>query len=473
MVFSAPEFLFLFLPLALLLYYLTPAREGHRARNIVLALLSLVFYWWGGGRLVFLLLFSIAANFGFGKLVDRSDTRRKIWLGVAIAFNLILLGYFKYANFFAAQVGVKTAVLLPIGISFYTFHAISYLVDIYRRVCRPKERFIDFLLYIALFPQLIAGPIVRYNLMEQQLPHRRERLEDAARGALRFSWGLAKKILIADQVGSFVDVAFHDAPGVWTAGSAWLAALGYTVQIYFDFSAYSDMAIGLGLLFGFRLPENFARPYSAVSVTDFWRRWHLTLSNWFRDYLYIPLGGNRGGPARTALNLLIVFLLTGLWHGAAWTFVLWGLYHGTLLTVERVTDLRRLDDKRWVALRRAVTLLLVIFGWVLFRAQDLGQAGAVWRAMLASHDWSLPVALRDALTNQSATMLALGLCVCLLPRTFVTGVWLEDLAGSALAHPLQARLLLTARIMLIAVLLPLTLVYALNQDFSPFLYYQF
>ncbi len=331
MVFSSIVFLGLFLPVTFVAYYLAPVRF----RNALLALASIVFYAWGEPRFVILMLGSVAMNFWGARLLDRTRARRRV-LGGLVGLNLLLLGIFKYANFAVdnlnallvppaglSAISIK-AVALPIGISFYTFHAISYLVDIYRRNATPNRNIVDYSLYIMLFPQLVAGPIIRYKDIHTQLARRDSTLDDITAGILRFTMGLAKKVLIANQLGLIADTGFNAPADQLGAAAAWFCLLCYTLQIYFDFSGYSDMAIGLGRLFGFRFPENFNYPYSARSIQDFWRRWHISLSTWFRDYVYIPLGGNRRGEGRTLLNLWIVFLLTGIWHGASWNFVVWG-----------------------------------------------------------------------------------------------------------------------------------------------------
>ncbi|MET0310573.1 MAG: MBOAT family protein [Burkholderiaceae bacterium] len=475
MVFSSPAFLFYFLPATIAVYYLL---RGTRAHNSWLLACSVLFYYLGGGYFTAVLFFSIALNFQFGLWAERTrgTARGKQVVAGAVISNIAILGYFKYANFFVDQANVLrlaagmpamewTAIALPIGVSFYSFHAMSYVIDIARGPSAAKRNPVDFALYVTLFPQLIAGPIVRYHLVERQLSQRQETIAGFVDGAVRFSWGLAKKVLIADQAGAIAEAAFGAPSGTaWSGGTAWLGVAAYTVQIYFDFSAYSDMAIGLARMFGFRFPENFNRPYSAVSVTDFWRRWHMTLSNWFRDYLYIPLGGSRGTRMASYRNLAIVFFLTGLWHGAAWTFIAWGVYHGALLMIERATGLRDLPDGRLPYIRRAVTLLLVMIGWTFFRADDMREAMNVFQAM-ASFTGALDAKVAAAASHQALFALAVGLASCLLPPGFVAGRVLE-----AAPQGIAPRVF---RIFVLAVLLPLSLAYAMLQDFSPFLYYQF
>ena len=400
MLFTEPTFLFLFLPVLLGLYYLVrlKADTTYRPANWLLVIASVIFYAKGGGAFTWLILASIAFNYRMAIAVDRArdahPRRAQLLVTAAVAVNLTVLGVFKYANFFLSNVnavlgalgsdGFAVAdVLLPIGISFFTFHAISYVVDVYRRDASAQKSPVDAALYLLLFPQLIAGPIIRYRAIAEQLTRRVSTLDDFALGVRRFVIGLGKKVLIANTVALPADRIFQMPAEQLSFGHAWLGVLCYTLQIYFDFSGYSDMAIGLGRMFGFRFPENFRWPYIADSVQDFWRRWHISLSAWFRDYLYVPLGGNRAGRARTYLNLLTVFFLCGLWHGANWTFVVWGLFHGTFLVIERLGASRRLfrEDSALGrrpeglhytrALRHAYTLLVVMIGWVFFRADTL------------------------------------------------------------------------------------------------------
>lgn len=393
MVFSSPLFLFLFLPSVLLLYYALPAALG----NVVLLATSLLFYAWGETQYLLLMLFVIAVNYFAALAIDHM--RRKGYgegpvkavfvLGVAI--NLGLLAAFKYAGFLAASANPVLAALglpllsisalhLPVGISFYTFQALSYSMDVYRKAVPVQRDPFSIGLYITFFPQLIAGPIVRYQDISRALSERRTTVSAFASGVRRFIVGLGKKVLIANTVATGADMIFKLPPDQLNFTLAWVGVLCYTLQIYFDFSAYSDMAIGLGRMFGFDFIENFNYPYVAQSIKEFWRRWHISLSIWFRDYLYIPLGGNRGGPLGTYGNLLIVFFLCGLWHGASWTFVAWGLYHGAFLVLERT----RFDG--WLArlprpFRHAYALTVVAVGWVFFRADTFAHAAAFLQAM--------------------------------------------------------------------------------------------
>jgi alginate O-acetyltransferase complex protein AlgI len=472
MSFAAPLFLWYFLPAVLLASWILP----HRARNGVLAVFSLGFYAVGGKEFVGLLLALIAVNYTAGLAIGALPLRRRKAVVVAtVAADLAVLAVWKYAGFgstavhsIAQGIGLGDtriiSLALPIGISFFTFHHLSYVVDVYRGVRLPMRNPLTFVTYIAMFPQLVAGPIVRYHEIADQLrDSQRDRLADFTAGFPRFAWGLFKKVVIADSLAPLADAAFATSDPSTT--TAWIGALAYTGQIYFDFSGYSDMAIGLGMMFGLRLPENFARPYSAISVTDFWRRWHQSLSRWFRDYLYVPLGGNRGGTFRTYRNLSIVFLTTGLWHGAAWTFVIWGAFHGLLLIVERATGLGRSD--RWAGPRRAITFLLVVFGWVLFRAESLPAAGKMLQAMISPwHGWSIAPDVAVLLSGHRIALLVLVLATVLLPATWVTGRVIDGLQET----PAWAR----RSIKVVAlVLTPYAGIVAVAGTFSPFLYFQF
>lgn len=380
MVFSSITFLFFFLPLVLLFYSVA----GGRLRNCFLLAASLFFYSWGEGIYLTVMLVSIAVNYLCGRLLGTCNglsSSKKI-LALGLCLNLGMLGYFKYAAFFTESLNILLTgcglaaielhpIHLPIGISFFTFQAMSYLVDVYRKETEPQTSLLNFGLYISLFPQLIAGPIVRYRDIARELVHRRVSLPDFASGIERFLFGLSKKILLANPLAEVADRIFSLPATELTLPVAWFGALCYTFQIYFDFSGYSDMAIGLGRMFGFRFPENFNYPYISRSFREFWRRWHITLSSWLKDYLYIPLGGSRKGGLRTKLNLMSVFLLCGLWHGASWTFLAWGLYHGLFLSLERMPRFASLRERLWPPLQLLSTFLLVVIGWVLFRSETL------------------------------------------------------------------------------------------------------
>ncbi len=414
MLFNSAVFLWRFLPLCLAAYCLVKPR----ARNAVLLAMSLVFYAWGGPRYLLLLLGSILWNWLGGLALDKAAPRaRRAVLAVGLAGNLGLLFYFKYFSFLSQSlreaVGggwVVRDIVLPVGISFYTFQAMSYLIDLYKGGIRVQKSLVSLALYISLFPQLVAGPIVRYADIETQLQARTVDVRGFAYGAKRFIYGLAKKVLCANTLATAADMAFGVDPASLSTGAAWLAAALYGLQIYFDFSGYSDMAVGLGRMFGFRFPENFDYPYLSKSIQEFWRRWHITLSTWFREYVYIPLGGNRRGRARTYRNLLIVFFLTGLWHGANWTFLCWGLWHGAFLLAERL-GLKKLLSRRYASpLAHMYTLTVCLLGWVLFRADSLGHAAGIFARMFSLSGG--PVGASALLNGQALCALVLGAALC-------------------------------------------------------------
>ena len=392
MVFSSASFLFYFLPLVLLLYFAAAPTIG--LRNLVLLVASFGFYAWGEGSYTIVMAISILANYVFGLWVHKAHetSSAKIQIGLAIAFNITLLVIFKYANFIVDNLNLYVVsalglpaiqierIHLPIGVSFFTFHCISYLMDIYRKQTPPNRSLPQLSLYIALFPQLVAGPIIRYKDIAGQLTRRVVNVERFAHGVNRFVTGLGKKVLIANVVALPADKIFAIPPEQLTTPVAWLGALCYTLQIYFDFSGYSDMAIGLAHMFGFKFMENFNYPYISRSIREFWRRWHISLSTWYRDYLYIPLGGNRVPGWRVTFNLVLVFFLCGLWHGASWSFIVWGLYHGAFLGLER-TGFGTWLDKTWRPMAHIYAILIFMIGWVFFRAEHLSQAIAFLQAM--------------------------------------------------------------------------------------------
>ena len=415
MVFSSPIFLFLFLPLVLGVYLLLPRKTW----NLWLLLASLFFYAWGEKLYTLIMLASISANYVFGLLIEQQRGRpaMKPVMVAAVVVNLLLLIGFKYANFLVTSLnallspfGVSPLQLapvhLPIGISFFTFHALSYVIDVYRADARGQKNFIRVALYVTLFPQLIAGPILRFHQVADQFVSRHINLPLFAAGVRRFLVGFAKKVLIANTLAIPADALFGVAPWTLSCGAAWLGIICYTLQIYFDFSGYTDMALGLGNMFGFHFPENFNYPYISKSIREFWRRWHISLSTWFRDYLYIPLGGNRVSSARNYFNLVTVFFLCGLWHGASWTFVIWGLYHGLFLIIEHSAFARWLE-RRPRFLTHVYALAIVIVGWVLFRADTLTHALGYLQAMIGLRSTSQPPYTLLALHFNPAVGLAL------------------------------------------------------------------
>jgi alginate O-acetyltransferase complex protein AlgI len=389
MVFSSIIFLFLFLPLTLTLYFLT----GKKYRNLFLLFASLIFYAWGEGATLLILFISILINYSCGLLIDhhRGSNRSSVYLTMAIVLNLGILAFFKYTNFVVMNLNSILEVLgigqlslvrahLPMGISFFTFQALSYVMDVYNQKIIASRNIINLGAYLSLFPQLTAGPIVRFAHIAKEIVDRTISRTDFAEGVRQFLFGLGKKMLIANSVAKVADQIFLLPAGDLTTGLAWLGAVCYTLQIYFDFSGYSDMAIGLARMLGFHYLENFNYPYISRSIREFWRRWHISLSTWFRDYLYVPLGGNQQGPIRTYINLVLVFLLCGLWHGASWNFVIWGLFHGLFLASER-TFLGRGLNALPQPFRHLYTLLIVIVGWVIFRTESIPHAISYLSAM--------------------------------------------------------------------------------------------
>ena len=456
MLFSSVEFLFFFLPLSLALYFAVP----ERLRNGILLATSLVFYGWGEPRYLLLMVATVAANYLLGLLVSRAK-RPRLWLTVAVVGNLALLGFFKYYDFFAASASLPTLGLaLPVGISFYTFQALSYVIDVYRGE-RPLRNAVSFGAYITMFPQLVAGPIVRYGEVASALRHRTSSADRIAAGSLRFVSGLGKKVLLANAAGEVFDYfSAMTGNGLGTLG-AWVGIVFYALQIYFDFSAYSDMAIGLGHIFGFSFPENFNYPYCAVSIRDFWTKWHISLSSWFREYLYIPLGGNRKGLPRTVLNMLIVWTLTGLWHGAGWNFLAWGTYYFLLLTAERLF-LGKFLAKLPRPLRHLYTIVFVLIGWVFFAHNSLSTALTYLATMFGLSGRAVSGGELRALVR-NALPLGLMLIGCTpVPRQMLYRFLREKTASG--------RILLTVGTLC---LLFLCTAYLADASYNPFLYFRF
>lgn len=382
MVFSSAIFVFLFLPLVLLCYFLSP----RKLKNYVLLFFSLVFYIFGGPKFLLVLLAVVLIDY-VGAILIHKTNKKKLFLILTITCNILVLVYFKYTGFFLENVnsifGLKITIpkiVLPIGISFYTFQAMSYVIDVYRNKVKLQKNFLTLLLYVSLFPQLVAGPIVRYETIEDELNNRKETFNDISEGIKRFILGLAKKVIIANQMGLLADTIF--GLNELSTPVAILGGIAYMFQIYFDFSAYSDMAIGLGRIFGFKFLENFNFPYISKSITEFWRRWHISLSTWFRDYIYIPLGGNRKGIKRQIINMLIVWLLTGFWHGAEWNFVLWGLYYFIFLVLEKFV-LNKFLDKLPNVLKHVYAIVVIYFGWILFRCDSMELLKHYFNALLS------------------------------------------------------------------------------------------
>ncbi len=469
MVFSSTIFLFCFLPLLLLVYYFSP--KG--AKNSILLGASLFFYAWGELFFTSLMVVSILSNYLFGRLIEANTTIKKSALILGVISNLLLLGFFKYANFFVDNFNNILPYLslekielqpihLPLGISFFTFQAISYLVDVFRNETPAQKNLLNLGLYISLFPQLIAGPIVRYRSVAKQLTSRTVSLLSCQAGISRFIYGLSKKLLVANPLGEFADAIFVLPADQIPAMVAWCGIISFSLQIYFDFSGYSDMAIGLGKMFGFSFPENFNYPYIARSIRDFWRRWHISLTSWLRDYLYIPMGGSRGTHARTITNLLTVFILCGIWHGASWNFLIWGLWHGMFLSLERTSFGTALSKSPRV-IGHVYTLMVVMVGWVFFKIENFTMSMEFLLAMAGSHGFTNNLyPLQLYLTNEAL---------------------LATLAGIILSTPLFSQFLKRiqqpswwtgiTQILLISFLLSLSMLKISSGTYNPFLYFRF
>ncbi|MCY4402521.1 MAG: MBOAT family protein [Candidatus Poribacteria bacterium] len=467
MVFSSHIFVYYFLPIALLSYYLLP----RQAKHLGLTLLSYLFYGWANPPFVLLMFASTVVDYMCGRVIYASEDyrRRKLALTISICSNLSLLGFFKYFNFGVSNfnsilefLGLPIlesvlAVTLPLGISFYTFQSMSYTIDVYRGDGKAIRNFIDFACYVSMFPQLVAGPIIRFSEVAGQLKQRTHTLEKFARGIAFFSLGMVKKILLANPCGKCADTVF-DA-GIVSTLDAWYGTIAYSFQIYFDFSGYSDMAIGLGLMLGFTFPKNFDSPYAAGSITEFWRKWHISLSSWLRDYLYIPLGGNRKGRTRTYINLALVMLLGGLWHGASWNFVIWGGIHGGMLAIERYRGKTSFYETLPRVLRIVLTFLLVLITWVFFRSIDLSHALTYLQCMFSSANINPATDLVSGILYQPyylMTMCIAGIVVWSFPQTWD---WTQRLT------PLRMGVCLLLFIVSLAVLS--------TQAYNPFIYFIF
>ena len=462
MLFSSIPFLYYFLPVVLVLYLAFP----RRLKNPMLLFASLFFYAWGEPRYVLLMIASIAVGYVCGIAVEKSK-RPKIWLIAGLAVTLGFLAYFKYADFFIESFNAITGmglpalrIALPIGISFYTFQIISYIIDVYRGDTPAQRNIISFSAYVSMFPQLIAGPIVRYTDVARELENRRVTLEGVAEGIRRFILGLGKKIIIANVLGEVCDAFLASADR--SMAFCWLYTVCFTLHIYFDFSAYSDMAIGLGRIMGFRFPENFNYPFISRSVTEFWRRWHMSLGSWFRDYVYIPLGGNRCGKARQIMNIFVVWMLTGLWHGAAWNFVIWGVFFGVLLLIEKLWLLHKL--RRLPVIGHVYVMLMVLLSFVMFNAPSVGEGFAVIGGMFGSGDGIISSEFVYYFRSSALTLI-----VGIIGSTPIVKKAFLALRGSSTGEKVISIL---EPIALVAVLLVST-AYLVDGSFNPFLYFRF
>jgi len=483
MVFSSPIFLFLFLPLTLLFYFLA---RNISLKNHTLLAASLLFYGWGESIFILVMLASIFFNYLFALYIDKNRNTAKIVLALAVTANLGILVFFKYANFIVNTVNSVlkgwfevepihlTSIALPIGISFFTFQALSYVIDVYRQEVPSRKNLSEVALYIVLFPQLIAGPIIRYKDVAKQILIRDETLEKFSSGVKRFIVGLAKKVLIANTLGAVADKIFSIPALQLTTGLSWFGALAYTLQIYFDFSGYSDMAIGLGRMFGFEFLENFNYPYVSKSIREFWKRWHISLSTWFRDYLYIPLGGNRQRRPRVYFNLLAVFFLCGLWHGASWNFAVWGLFHGAFLIFERL-KIGAFLKTIGATLRHVYTLLMIVTGWVIFRSDTLSYAMEYLKAMFGFAKGSgVEHSISMYATANVAVAFTIGAVGCLpvVPLFEKAKVRYAALSGRSLTSGASAAIFAVEFLFLVSALFA-SLASLARHTYNPFIYYRF
>jgi len=473
LLFSSFSFLFYFLPVLLGVYYLAPKRY----RNAILLLFSFVFYAWGGVSFSIILIASIIFNFIFAKQIEKKNFHQKKWLIVGLVFNVLIIVSFKYLNFFITNLNwIKELfnenappidllkIVLPVGISFFTFQQMSMLWDIYREEKTEKITFLNTALYISFFPQLIAGPIVRYNDIIDQLKQRTESVQQFNVGVRRFIIGLSKKILLANTCGEIADTIINTDINFIDSPTAWLGIIAYTFQIYFDFSGYSDMAIGLGKMFGFDILENFNLPYISKSITEFWRRWHISLSSWFKDYVYIPLGGNRHGKKRMYKNLLLVFLLTGFWHGATWSFILWGLFHGLFLVIEKIGFGKWLKKSPPIV-QWFYTIILVMVGWVLFRIEELPNA---------IHYLSKMFFLENNGHLNVLSFLSNERIIILIIAAIVSSSIIERIGRVSLFEKVNNSIAISATKDLLLLLLFITsLIYINSGSYNPFIYYRF
>ncbi|MGK5094433.1 MBOAT family O-acyltransferase [Deltaproteobacteria bacterium TL4] len=474
MVFSSEIFLFLFLPGFLLVYYGAPSR----LKNVTALMGSLVFYVWGAPTFIVLILISNSVDYVLSQKIElhQKNVFSKVYLTLGILLNAGVLLYFKYSNFLVEEINTVlnnlgfnalpwTSIALPIGISFLTFQKISYLLDVYRQTTAPAKTLVDYMLYVLFFPQLIAGPIVRYHDISTQLHERSHRLEDVLEGAFRFTMGLAKKILIADSLGYVADQIFGMEVSSIPTHYAWLGIMAYTYQIYFDFSGYSDMAIGLARMMGFGLLENFNYPYLAANISDFWRRWHISLSRWMKEYLYLSLGGNRKGSSRTYVNLWLVFVVSGLWHGANWTFLLWGIYHGFFLVMDKLFWLK-LSKRLPKVLNIGITFFIVMLGWVIFRSENVLFSWEYLKILMGqSPTTSSNLLLVEIINNRAKLVLSLAMGFSWIPLTWF---------GEQIKNRLQeAQVLLVIKGWLAVILLFLSTSTLVNSSFHPFIYFRF
>lgn len=475
--FTSPAFLFYFLPFLLIIYLVSP----EKIKNTILILASAIFYFWGEGNYLFYLYVWVVINYITSLLIDKSQKHSGFYLTLAIFINLGILLYFKYTNFLLSNLNYlglenlkELKIYLPLALSFFTFHAISYNIDTYRKVVKPESSLSRMILYFTFFPHLIAGPIIRYHQIKDALFKRDIKSWMISQGILRFVVGLAKKVIIADTLASIVDEIFGIGPMHISLYQAWLGVICFGLQIYYDFSAYTDMAIGLGLIFGFKFPENFNYPYISTSITDFWRRWHMTLSSWVRDYIYIPLGGNRKGVLRTYLNLIIAFSLVGLWHGANWTFLAWGFFHALLMVLERVKEGILIN---WMPniLKHTYTILSLLVSWVFFRSTNLPEAFEYIKLMFTGSNNNFIYHSNNFFLGKEA-LIAIFLGVIFatpLPKRIIN--YFENLITKRLIKSKTGSLIILNFIKLIVFisLFTLSLVYVAGPTYKSFIYFRF
>ena len=461
MLFSSLTFLLAFLPLVLVLYYINNNRVY---RNIILLISSLIFYSWGEPRTIIIMIITIIVNYVMAIMIEEKEKYRKLLFIVTCIFNIGILFFFKYFNFFVNDVlmlkNVTLNIILPIGISFYTFQILSYVIDVYKKEVVAQRSIINLGAYVTMFPQLIAGPIVRYQTIAKELTERKEHVDDIAEGLRRFIIGLGKKIIIANQMAIIADkvylsIPLHDLNTMF----AWIGTIAFALQIYYDFSGYSDMAIGLGKMFGFHFVENFNYPYIATSITDFWRRWHISLSSWFRDYVYIPLGGSRCSKGRWMLNIMIVWSLTGLWHGASYNFILWGLYYGVLLMMEKLFFKKYLDKLRGI--NYIITMLIVLVGWVFFNSSSVDQIIYMIRNLFGFNG-SFSLIL---LNNQGILYLLPYMLIAIIGM----GPWINQLFIKIRNNTIG----FTIYDIYLVVILVVCLIFLINNSYNPFIYFRF
>lgn len=468
MIFSSLVFLFVFLPLIIFLYYISKDKY----KNYLLLIASLFFYAWGEPIYVVIMLISIMANFIFGKKVyiENDSRKRDIWLTISIIFNISMLGFFKYTGFFIDNINglfgsniKRWDISLPLGISFFTFQAMSYVIDVYRNDAKVQKSFLNLALYISLFPQLVAGPIVRYQTIADQIEHREHNLQKFENGVTRFIIGLSKKVILSNSLGMLADTIFNMQVSNLTVVSAWLGIISYSLQIFFDFSGYSDMAIGLGKMFGFEFLENFNYPYISKSASEFWRRWHISLGSWFRDYIYIPLGGNKKGKLNTYINLFIVWFLTGFWHGASWTFIAWGIYFGVLIAMEKAF-LDKILEKIYLPFRHLYLIIIVMIGWIFFRSETFTQAYNYIKVLFGLSNNLLYNNLTITYLNDYMYIIILSLIFSIPIVPMIRGK-LGDMKENSFYYIFKSSVLM--------VIFGFVIIQLVNSTYNPFLYFRF